>query len=207
MKLLRKKGSLLYLGVDPGLTGWICAYDGRRIVAMVKIPWLASEADLIRLFRIFEELRRHGAEYAMLEHQQPFGPESARASFTLGGGYIALKAALTAAEIPFDCPEPDVWKAAMGIPPPGGKLPKLPKKPPEGETLAWRRAKGKVERARKEAKKRRKAKRKEISCRKAQELAPGHDFRRTPACKGPDDNKCESFLLAVHAYRTHARSE
>lgn len=201
----RKKGRSLWLGVDPGKTGYITAYDGERIVASWPLPWLGDEPDLDRLFKMFWALRLAGAVHAFVEHQQTFGKESAKAGFTMGGGYIALKAALKAAGIPFETQIPDQWKKAMGIPAP--TVPKVPKalpRPGRGATKQVKAEYKKREGDRGRAQRARKAKRKEIACRVGQELAPGHDFRESSRCRTPHSGKVESFLLAVFCYRTHA---
>ena len=203
-KKITSKGRPLHVGIDPGREGYITAYDGERIRAQFPVPWLGDEPDHARLARIFLALRLKGAVHANLEHQQAFGKESAKAAFTLGGGYQALKAALIAAEIPFDCPIPDQWKKAMGIPAP--QTPAVPKalpRPKKGATAAERKAYKERESARGKAQRARKAKRKEIANRVAQELQPDYDFRSGPRARTPHSGKTESFLLAVHSYRTH----
>ncbi len=205
VRKLREKGAALYLGIDPGKEGYLSAYDGSRIVASWPLPWLGSEPDLDRLFKMFWALRLAGAVHAFLEHQQTFGKESAKSAFTMGAGYVALKAAAKAAGIPLEVRIPDQWKKEMGIPAPTTpKVPKALSKPGKKAPSAEKTAYKERERARGQAQRARKAKRKEIACRVGQELAPGYDFRANARCRTPHSGKVESFLLAFLCYRTQA---
>lgn len=194
----------LFLGVDPGQKGYLCVIDEHgRIQAMVHIPYLGEEVDVARLMRILKTLRLHGVCYAILESQQAFHREGPAGAFTNGFGYGALKASLIWSGIPFEVSRPTDWKRSMNIPAPQGSKPTLPPKPAvknKKRQSAWKKECNRIN-ARAAAE--RKKKRKDLACRRAQQLQPEYDFRTSEAWNAKvSDGKCEAYLIAELARRT-----
>jgi len=172
-----------------------------RIVAMWKIPYLEDEPDIQRLKRMFRAMKLKGAQHLILEEQQVFHKEGPVGAFTNGFGYATLKTCLAWSEIKGETRKPGDWKRDMKIPVPSMPTPKLPTKPATKNGMKeWNKT---VKKIRARAGVAKKKKRKELACRKAQELAPGYDFRTSKAWNAKvNDGKCEAFLLAVLAKRT-----
>jgi len=203
------KGSPLFVGVDPGKSGAIAVYDGRKLIAVWMIPYLDSgQIDEKKLAKIFKALKLKGCVLAVIEKQQAFGNEGSVSSFTTGGGYMALRQAMTSAKIKYVIVGPNEWKRELDLPIARAKLPPLPKKPSnKKDRKAWKVELKKVTKLRGQLSRAKKKETKQIAMDRAQALQPGFDFRRTPRCKGPHDGKCESFLLAFIAYRRHTNAE
>lgn len=195
----------LYVGIDPGADGFIVTSDGRRLVSAWEIPYVDKRPDLHELRRMFRALARRGVAMAAIEHQQVFGRMAGAAhSFSSGFSYAALQASLVWAEIPFEVVKPTTWKQALGINKVAPKLPKIPPKPSKGDTVGlrvWRQKKKRVEAQRNSLSAKARKDRKTFSIRKAQELDPRADFRKSELAKVPHDGKAEGFLLAIYAFR------
>lgn len=110
-----------YGGIDPGKDGFMVLFDGDDIIEAVPVPWLDRDPDLKGLLRIFAGWRKKGVVFAVLEHQQAFGKDSARNAFSLGGGFRALEMGLMALRIPFEVIRPSDWKRRLKIPIPKTK--------------------------------------------------------------------------------------
>lgn len=111
-----RKPIMLFVGVDPGVSGGIAIIDSAgNPVLVTKMP--ETDRDVFNTFTI------DGVRYqarAVLEKVNPgvFGRPGAKmgvvSAFTFGGNYRALKMALTAADIPFDEVLPVKWQTVMG---------------------------------------------------------------------------------------------
>jgi hypothetical protein len=179
-----------YLGVDPGLDGFLALVgaDGRALDT-AHVPLLPNDGG-------YDRRGMHGLliawkpriTLAMLEEQQAFpgsGPpcpachrpkgQGAASTFTTGMGYGLWLMALDVAGIRYEEIRPVSWKKRMGIQPATGLE--------------------KNERT-KEAKR--------LAVEKASSLFPGYDLRENVRCRVPHAGKCEALLLAEHARRTHA---
>lgn len=210
MRRRLKPAVSVWVGIDPGKQGWIVAYNGSTISGAWPLPYLEDELDLVVLERLLLRLRLHGGvALVVLEQQQVFGKEGAVGAFTTGFNYGVLKAALRYARLPFAVVTPETWKRGVGVPISEKKLPPLPKKP-KGATKAalakWERAVATAEKVRARARRERKKDTKAIAVRRAQELAPGYDFRKSANAKVPHPDKAEAFLMAVYGFRIHERS-
>lgn len=206
-RLIKPAGKGLYLGIDPGRQGYMTLYNTVWIPGQYPIPYLGDEIDLAALFASMEHFKSMGVDHALVERQVVMGQESAKVGFMIGGGYMAIKAALLHAEIPMIVKDPSKWKREMDIPVPDVKkppLPKKPKKPKRGASrieradydtaVAERKA---VQKLREQANRKQKVKRKELAERMARELAPRWDFRGSERARKAHDGKVESFLMAV----------
>lgn len=194
----KKDSRDLFVGIDPGKEGFICVYDGDKIRAMWALPYLEDEIDVVALSRMLRALRLKGARIALLERQQPFHKEGPQGAFTNGFGYGALKASLVWSGIPFEVVRPDAWKREMSIPAPKITVTHPPKPSNMGARKAWEKTCKKMDA---EVARKRKQARKDLACRKAQQLQPRYDFRSGPRSKKPHEGKCEAFLLAFLAHR------
>ncbi len=207
---LATKRSPTYGGIDPGKDGFMVLYDGAKVLHSCRIPYLGNEIDLTRLLKILRAWRLLNCRLVHLEHQQPFGREGSKSSFTSGLGFGILKCALAAVGVRQAHPKPHEWKRDVGIPTaPRLKMPRLPKKPKgaKGRLLTtWKIRYSEVERKRGVIQRAKSTKIKELACRRAQELSPGYDFRVSSRATKPHNGKCEAFLLSVLAYRVENRA-
>jgi hypothetical protein len=113
-----------YLGLDPGVTGGIAAISNGIALAF-KMP--ETDRDILDLLRAVAPVQ--GQARAVIEkvnpgvfarpgHERKMGVVSA---FTFGGGYRALKMALTACDIPYDEALPVKWQNALSCRSKGNK--------------------------------------------------------------------------------------
>lgn len=174
MKKTRKKD--LFVGVDPGRKGAICAYDGRSIVLCEMLPFLDKLIDENGLSRIIDDIRMHGnIVNCMVEFQQTMGPPtSPRSAFTAGQSYGALKAVLVCKGVPFDTIKPTEWKKLIGV----SRTKKKGMSHAEHKRIL-----------------------KQLAIKKAMSLAPGFSFIPTARSRNPSDGMCEAFLLSVVSFR------
>lgn len=99
---------MVYIGIDPGLSGGIAIIEHDGTVNAVKMP--ATERDILNVL---------GAGLAMvdaravIERVSSWPKMGVVSAFTFGRGYGALLMALTAAEVPFDLVGPRQWQEAM----------------------------------------------------------------------------------------------
>jgi len=202
----RKKNQNHYAGIDPGKQGWIVVInkDG-KLVRDWPIPYLISEIDTIALSAIFDSMSGLGTALIVLEKQQPFSKEGSVSSFTTGGGYMALKMGIACYKLRLEVMSPKAWKKLIGLPSVSSKSFKAPKKPPRGSTRSikdnYQRDMAVIEKKRRAASAEAKKRGKELSKRRAQELAPIVDFRKSSRCRTAHDGKCEAFLMAEVARR------
>lgn len=116
---------MLYIGIDPGVSGGIAvlSHDGGIISAM-KMP--ETDRDILDALNIagrraeaFIGRAPRERVCGVIEKVNPgvFGRPGAKmgvvSAFTFGGGYRALKMALTALRIPYDEALPIKWQNAM----------------------------------------------------------------------------------------------
>jgi crossover junction endodeoxyribonuclease RuvC len=102
---------MLYIGIDPGVSGGIALLtEVGEVVEVLKMP--ETERDLLDVFLPVKAGR------AVIERVSAFAPAGQRmgatSAFTFGKGYGRLLMALTAAAIPFDEIVPMKWQSIMG---------------------------------------------------------------------------------------------
>ena len=206
------QGPPRYVGVDPGQKGFICVVDERcEIVAMWPIPYLEKRVDTAKLSKMFKALMIRNVRFVYLEEQHAFHREGPAGAFTNGDGFGCLRTALAMTGLRHEIIKPEVWKRNAEIPVPNVPKAKLPPKPvlkgttkkAKAKLAAWKKKCKTITDRRSRAVT---AKRKELSCRKAQSLQPGYDFRSSARAKKPHDGKCEAFLLAREAWKLERRA-
>lgn len=115
-----------YIGLDPGVSGGIAAVVASAdefFYRAWKMP--ATDRDICDLLRSLVPVQ--GTAFAVIEKVNPgvFSRPGAKmgvvSAFTFGGGYRALKMALTCVEIPYDEVLPVKWQTAMGCRSKGNK--------------------------------------------------------------------------------------
>jgi hypothetical protein len=109
---------MIYIGIDPGVSGGIATIDEKgRVLGVEKLPELEHEI-LAALTKFIEPGQAQSPRRAMLERVIPFSRPGAKigvvSSFTSGKGYGKLLMALTATFTPFDEVMPQKWQAALG---------------------------------------------------------------------------------------------
>lgn len=117
---VERKPLMLFIGVDPGVSGGIACIDDHAVVhGTFKMP--ETDRDLWDLLDEIDSRWHHPPVpvRAVLEKVNPgvFGRPGAKmgvvSAFTFGGNYRALKMALTAADIPFDEVLPVKWQTEL----------------------------------------------------------------------------------------------
>ncbi len=198
------KGPPRFVGIDPGQKGFVCVVDERcEIVAMWPIPYLEKRLDTSRMGKIFKALMLCNTRFVYLEEQHAFHREGPAGAFTNGDGFGVLRGQLAMTGLRHEIIKPEVWKRTAEIPVPNIPKAKLPPKPTTKKALAkWKKKCKTITDRRSRAVT---AKRKELSCRKAQSLQPGYDFRSSSRATKPHDGKCEAFLLAREAWKLERR--
>ncbi|MDD5026828.1 MAG: hypothetical protein PHH13_05690 [Candidatus Peribacteraceae bacterium] len=107
-----------YIGIDPGCNGGIAVIttpsnEGQAVmVETYNMP--ETEKDIADLFLKLS----HGVWiFALIEKVGSMPGNAARAMFTFGRGYGALRMAMICREISFDEVPPQTWQKAIGVPP------------------------------------------------------------------------------------------
>ena len=99
---------MIYIGIDPGLSGGIAKLkeDG-TVLVIEKMP--PTDLDVYDALAALD----CGPEKAMLERVSASPQMGVTSAFTFGKGYGGLRMALTASGIPFDEVTPQRWQKAM----------------------------------------------------------------------------------------------
>ncbi|MEK0326404.1 MAG: hypothetical protein QQN63_11940 [Nitrosopumilus sp.] len=118
MPKAKSSSSRFYLGLDPGVTGGLVSLRHGRVLEIDPMPkteadiwkWMTGYTDTLAGFEVVPV-------FATIEWIHPAILGVGKSSMSkLYGNYMALRAFLTAAEIPFEDVKPVVWQRAMGIP-------------------------------------------------------------------------------------------
>lgn len=110
---------MIYIGVDPGLTGYIVALKGPQEVVLAEpFPCVQSNRgrtlNVPALVVIFEKLGKHGSQ--VMAAVERVGPTmGAKAMFHFGGTYFSTQTALSCFGIPYVLVEPKVWMKHYGL--------------------------------------------------------------------------------------------
>jgi len=199
----------------------LCVYDGVGIRAMWPVPYEENgkTPDVYRMRKMFTAMKIKGVERALIEIQQAFAKQGAVSAWNNSAGYWSLLASLQWSDIQWERIRSMDWKREMGIPVPSGpefdlppltKRPEIPKKPRlkqhKQAERAWKKIRKIEERERAKVQGRIKTERKRLACEMAQEEQPDYDFRLSERARKPHSGKCESFLLALLAWRRQDRA-
>jgi Holliday junction resolvasome RuvABC endonuclease subunit len=163
-----------YLGIDPGLDGFLAMIKGGKVytwaMPTLKIGKNKRAMDLAQLATILASVRP-SVTLALIEKQQVLPNQGAVSGFKTGYGYGVLRMALTGLGIRHEEIAPATWKKSMGL------------------TSAGKTAKD------------RKAHAKGQAIQKCLGLYPSVDLRATEKSMTPHDGKAEAILLATLAMR------
>ena len=164
----------VYIAIDPGSKGCITMLDpdGRMEHHFIAYEDMKDILDSVRRVKKAYPLCRIVA--VMEEVHAVFG-SSAKGTFAFGEIFGFLKGMIFACGIPLNLVPPKEWQKEI-----------------------WR----PCDRIYKATDGIRKAiDTKATSITAARRIFPDHDLRRTPSCKNPDDNLCDSMLIAEYARR------
>jgi hypothetical protein len=198
----------IYVGIDPGKKGFSAEIDaetGQFVRADVQ-PLIGKDTkgdnfDYAAMVR--SALRwKEEALLVVLEELHPMGGKGTpQTHFYQGMAYAIWKGILSALKIPFRCVPKGHLKKTLGIKTPA-RIPKeapLPKKATKAEKKAWnKRDRARLTRYQNQVK--------AEALKVCTTYFPDVDLRRTPKCKGPDDNKGEALLYAVFASKADHRA-
>jgi len=105
---------MMYVGIDPGLSGGIAALtDNGLVVLAERMPETRRD-----VMDVFDDIRGRqpveGPARAYLEKVHSSPQMGVKSAFTFGGGYERVAMGLTACEIPFDEITPQRWQLIVG---------------------------------------------------------------------------------------------
>ncbi len=117
---------MIYLGIDPGVSGGLCAMRGNNLV-LISMPdelegvwgWISACGDIFRSeggYAVIEKVsgwmggNRKGDGSEATSQGAP-----GSTMFTFGASYGALKMALIASGIPFEAVTPQVWQKPLSL--------------------------------------------------------------------------------------------
>jgi len=203
----------LYAGIDSGKQGFASVVDNRgNVIETNSQPLYSKEKgdqfDIPAMNKIVMRWKELGVKLVVVELQTPQGGvrSSAQRGFFQAAPYFIWRSLLVAHGIPHQLVKDTVWKKVAGVMVPKRDKKKpapmpLPKKATKEQRAAHKKAVAswKREDGRRLAANKKKVKAESVKA--ARNLFPSVDLRRTDRCKVPDDNKCESLLMAVAACR------
>jgi len=102
---------MLYVGIDPGLSGGIAAISERGSVLRVRrMP--KTDGELLAIFKQLDDLASFddGGVFAMLEHVHSTPQMGVASSFTFGVGFGKLLMCLEAVQMPYELVAPIRWQ-------------------------------------------------------------------------------------------------
>lgn len=197
-----------YVGIDPGKNGFTSEIDAETggHIRSDPQPLIGKDTkgdnfDYQAMVRSAKRWKEE-AVLVIIEELTPMGGSrgTPQTHFWQGGGYLLWKGILAALEIPHQCVPKTRLKKTLGIKTPS-RIPKeapLSKKATRAEKKAWsQRDRARLTRYQNQVK--------AEAVKVCATCFPGVDLRRTPACKGPDDNKAESLLYALLASKSDHR--
>lgn len=117
---------MIYLGIDPGLSGALVAIDdmGTDDMGTCSVHDMPLEArrkggnqidvtSLYQLLRVLRDQHRHIVAYVENVHAMP--KQGVSGVFAFGEGFGVLRACLVCTAIPIIYIEPNTWKRALGL--------------------------------------------------------------------------------------------
>lgn len=168
-----------YIGIDPGSSGFITIQRG-GVFEFLSI----ADHDLYEINDTLKSVKEAATEGIMcvIEDVHALVGSSAKSTFSFGYNKGYLVGLLCANRIPYSLINPQVWQKCI-----------------------WE-DKDKVYKSSVNTKTGKVTKRvdtKPTSMNAAKRIFPELDFRKTPKCKNPDDNKVDSILMSEYARRNN----
>ena len=159
------------IAIDPGEKGFVTVYQDGQYTFHA-----IADHDREELARIINSyFDPFEPVVAVMEEVHAVFGSSAKSTFNFGEVFGFLKGILIASGIPYHLVQPKSWQSEIWI----------------NEDKVWRyKVDGK-----------KMVDTKNTSIAAARRLFPSVDLRRTPKCKGPDDNKVDSLLICEYARR------
>jgi hypothetical protein len=168
-----------YIGIDPGVIGFITAIFPNGNFEFYSI----DENDDLDLHRIFKSIKERSWQVtAVLEDVHAIFGSSAKSTFNFGEIKGILKGLLVANEIPYTLIQPKQWQQEIWN--------------NQDMIVSYKT----VIRAGKEIKQK-VVDTKSTSINAARRLFPNIDLRKNDRCRKTDDNKVDSLLMAEYARR------
>src|SRR3990167_2132107 len=103
---------MIYLGLDPGVSGGLACVDGLGRGEARAMP--TTERDILDALEALAGGPARGACIAVIERVHSMPKQGHSGAFTFGRNRGRLEMALTAASIPFDEVSPQAWMKALG---------------------------------------------------------------------------------------------
>lgn len=106
---------MIYIGIDPGVSGGIAVISVAETPASAiafKMP--STERDILDLLHDIQNMSMADKVFACLETATASPQMGTVSSFSFGRGFGGLRMALTAERIPFDEVRPAKWQLVMG---------------------------------------------------------------------------------------------
>lgn len=100
---------MIYIGVDPGISGGVAACDNHGHFKAWGMP--ETEKDIYQMFR---DLGSAKNTCALIERVHSMPAQGIVSAFTFGKGYGGLRMAMVASFIPFEEVTSRVWQQALG---------------------------------------------------------------------------------------------
>lgn len=169
----------VYVGIDPGTTGYITLIEQTGQIIFHPIPKIGYAIDVLKLNDIFQQISQYYEISAIIEDVHAVYGSSANNTFTFGYVVGILEALLVANKIPFLKVQPKAWQKEMWEGVPIQRKLSSTKKTQVNDTKAMS----------------------EIA---AKRLFPNEDLRPndcTARCKKADPDKVDSLLIAEFCRR------
>lgn len=166
------------IGIDPGQKGFIVVDDGSHKEYFSIMENNLRDAALF--LKNVKTLAEDNVVCCMEEVHALYG-SSAKATFSFGEIFGTLQGILIALEIPYHLVQPKEWQKEIWI----------------NQDKVWK-STGRVNKNGQAIKT---IEQKATSINAAMRLFPSEDFRRSPKCKKPDDNKCDAMLICEYGRR------
>jgi len=172
---------MMFVGIDPGLTGGIGWTDGEES-GTIKMPIIDGRPDLSVLSGLLLDKK---PKYVVIETPSVRPGESGTSALTIGINWGMIAGLLAERGIPWSEARPEVWKKRLGIPAPAKKV--------KGTEETEEQTKARLAAAKKQ--------KKETSIGFALRLFPSVDFKASERSTTYSDGMCEALLIAEYARR------
>lgn len=172
--------SKIYIGIDPGKSGFITYFLSGEEIKYFPIPLIGKKIVDIKalddFFKTLKALDQHYGMYCIIEDVHAMFGSSAKATFSFGHIVGVLEALIISNEIPFTKVAPKKWQKEMWE-----GIPMIHKPSSTGKTLV--------------------TDTKAMSEVAAKRIFPNEDLRKTNRSSKSDDNKVDSLLICEYCKR------